>query len=155
MAGEAEPELRTIAHPKKAAFLAAYAQSGDVSDASRAAGISRRIHYLWLRGDAEYSDAFDEAKDEAVEALVREALRRAVQGFDEPVFHQGVQCGTVRKYSDTLLIFLMKGADPKRFVRFDRPAAPTLIQQHIEEVGTNITLVIPPPRVIGRVQRDP
>jgi len=34
------------------------------------------------------------------------------------VYYQGVECGRVRKYSDTLLMFLMKGAMPQEFVHF-------------------------------------
>jgi hypothetical protein len=31
------------------------------------------------------------------------------------VFYQGIQTATVRKYSDTLLIFLLKGRKPERY----------------------------------------
>jgi hypothetical protein len=31
------------------------------------------------------------------------------------VFYQGQMCATVRKYSDTLLIFLLKGRKPERY----------------------------------------
>ena len=49
------------------------------------------------------------------EALEDEATRRAAEGVDEPVFHQGAQVGTIRKYSDTLAIFLLKGAMPEKY----------------------------------------
>jgi hypothetical protein len=41
--------------------------------------------------------------------LEAEARRRAVQGWDEPVFHQGRKVGTIRKYSDRMLEILLKG----------------------------------------------
>ena len=44
-----------------------------------------------------------------------EARRRAVDGVDEPVYYQGKEVGTVRRYSDVLLIFLLKGLRPQRF----------------------------------------
>ena len=53
--------------------------------------------------------------------LEEEARRRAYVGFDEPVFGSGghgigtVQVGVIRKYSDTLLIFLLKGIRPGKF----------------------------------------
>jgi len=31
------------------------------------------------------------------------------------VFHQGKVCGGIRKYSDTLLIFLLKAAYPEKY----------------------------------------
>jgi len=30
----------------------------------------------------------------------------------KPVYYQGEQCGEVREYSDTLLIFILKARDP-------------------------------------------
>lgn len=101
--------------PKKEAFLAAYAQLGNVSAAAIAAKCSRRDHYRWLKDDTGYKARFDDAHKEACENLEAEARRRAVEGVEEPVFHKGQVCGTIRKYSDTLLIFLLKGAVPEKY----------------------------------------
>ena len=99
----------------KAAFLAAYAETGNISQAAEAAQVGRRSHYRWLARDKRYAEAFAEATEQAGDALEQEARRRAVDGVDEPVFYQGAQCGLVRKYSDTLLIFLLKGVRPEKF----------------------------------------
>ena len=48
-------------------------------------------------------------------ALEDEAHRRAFDGTEEPVFHQGQECGSVRKYSDTLAIFLLKAHAPEKY----------------------------------------
>lgn len=37
---------------------------------------------------------------------------RAIDGWDEPVFNEGVQCGVKRKYSDSLLALAAKRHDP-------------------------------------------
>ena len=63
----------------------------------------------------EFKAQMDDAKEEACETLESEAMRRAMKGINEPVFHQGKQCGTITRYSDTLLIFLMKAAMPKKY----------------------------------------
>jgi hypothetical protein len=42
------------------------------------------------------------------DALEREAWRRAVEGFDEPVHYQGEVVGYVKKYSDRMLELLLK-----------------------------------------------
>ena len=34
-------------------------------------------------------------------------------GVEQPVFYKGEVCGLVRKYSDVLLIFLLKGLRPE------------------------------------------
>lgn len=100
---------------KKAAFLAAFAQFGTITHAAKAADIGRQTHYDWVRNDPEYAKAFDDAGDQAIDALEREARRRAIEGTEEPVFHNGKIVDTIRRYSDTLLIFLLKGARPSKY----------------------------------------
>lgn len=96
-------------------MLAALAETGNVSNACAAADVGRATHYEWLRDDPYYAKAAEDAMDQAADKLEEEARRRAHDGVDEPVFYQGEVCGTVRKYSDTLLIFLLKGAKPDKF----------------------------------------
>ncbi len=112
---------------KRAAFLAAYAKCGNVTEAARLAKVARSQHYEWME-DSEYAAAFANAHHEACDLLEAEARRRAVEGVQEPVVYQG-ECSykpdslgrrtnrilTIRKYSDVLLIFLMKGAMPDKY----------------------------------------
>lgn len=107
-------------------FLEAYAETGNVKASCELAKVSRTAHYRWL-DDPAYATAFEAAGLEAVDVLEREARRRAVQGVEEPVFYRESVVGTVRKYSDVLLIFLLKGAKPATYrERFEQvaPAAP-------------------------------
>ena len=106
-------QLKSL-RPRQAAFLAAFAQLGTITHAAEAAQINRREHYRWLP-DPSYAEAFAEAQQKAVESLEREARRRAVEGIEETVWHNGKPCGAVRRYSDTLLIFLLKGANPEKY----------------------------------------
>jgi len=99
---------------KREAFLTAYSEVGVVTHAADVAGVHRNAHYNWM-DDPEYAKRFREAEKQACEVLEKEIRRRAVEGVDEPVFHKGEQCGTVRKYSDTLLIFAAKGAMPEKY----------------------------------------
>lgn len=99
---------------EREAFLCAYSTCGNVTSACKAAGVHRNSHYNWMH-DPEYAAAFEIAKRYAVDTLRREAWRRATEGVDEPQFYQGQVCGAVRKYSDTLLIFLLKGVAPEEF----------------------------------------
>jgi len=102
------------------AFLAEYRQCATITHAAAIALISRQRHYKWLEKDSTYAEAFEEAKVEATDALVSEARRRAIQGIEEPVIYQGKLSTSsdgkplvIRKYSDVLLIFLLKGALPE------------------------------------------
>jgi hypothetical protein len=100
---------------KKKSFLAAFAEVGNITRAAEIAGIARSNHYDWLKDDPDYPDLFKQADQQACDRLEQEARRRAVHGVDEPVFYKGDECGVVRKYSDTLLIFLLKGAMPEKY----------------------------------------
>ncbi len=101
---------------KQNAFLKAYARHGTVTHASRDAGVHVSYHYNWLEIDPEYPEKFKFAHQEAVEALEKEARRRALEGVEEPTgWYKGEPGGFVKKYSDTLLIFLLKGALPEKY----------------------------------------
>ena len=65
--------------------------------------------YGWRREDAEFGKAWDDAYAEGGDAIDEEARRRAVDGWDEPVFRGGEQVGVIRRYSDRLLERLLKG----------------------------------------------
>jgi len=103
-------------HPKKAAFLAAYAKVATVSHAAKLVEMDRCTHYDWLKTDPQYAEAFREAKLEACDNLEAEARRRAMVGCEEVIYYQGVECGRVRKYSDTLLIVLLKANMPQKYI---------------------------------------
>jgi hypothetical protein len=104
-----------INRKKKDLMLNSYALNGNISASAQVAGIHRSTHYAWMENDPEYAKAFEEAGKEAIERLEEEARRRAVDGVDEPVFYQGMECGRVRKYSDILLMFLLKGKQPDTY----------------------------------------
>ena len=101
---------------KREQFLRALIDSvGNVSEACAVAGISRRSVYDWRESDPEFKADWDDAVEVTTEALEREIYRRAHEGTDEPVFYQGELCGTVRKYSDTLAMFILKGRKPEKY----------------------------------------
>lgn len=101
---------------KQRRFLEAFTQTGNLSYAADYAKVNRQSHYRWLESSEAYREAFERvAREEAVERLELEARRRAVEGWEEPVYQGGQQIGSIRKYSDTLLIFLLKGAAPAKY----------------------------------------
>ena len=104
----------TMLRPKQRAFLGVYRQCANVRLAARLARCARSQHYWWLKQPA-YAEAFAEARAEACDALEAEARRRAVKGVRKPVYYKGKVVGFNRKYSDTLLMFLMKGAMPEKY----------------------------------------
>jgi hypothetical protein len=115
MSTEFDPVFPDITHPKKHAFLAAYAHCGQIRRAARAAQCDWKNHYLWLAKDPMYAACFAQAQQMAGDFLEEEAIRRAVDGVQKGVWHQGALVGKERVYSDTLLIFALKGAKPAKY----------------------------------------
>ena len=55
-----------------------------------------------------------EAREITTDLLEAEARKRAM-GEDEDQFYKGKKIGSIKRYSDSLLMFLMQAADPKKF----------------------------------------
>jgi hypothetical protein len=94
-------------------FLTALSEGGSVTKAAEQAGIGRRTVYDWKATDPEFAALFEDAWQRGIAALEDEAVRRAYQGVQRPVFSKGVQVGSVTEYSDSLLMFLLKSRDPR------------------------------------------
>lgn len=96
-------------------FLKHLAKTSNVAASCRKAKISRKTAYEWRNEDEMFAAAWDEALVIAIELLEEEARRRAQDGVLEPVFYLGARVGSVRKYSDTLTIFLLKAHRPDKY----------------------------------------
>jgi hypothetical protein len=95
-----------------AVFLGALEATGNVSAAAHRAGVGRATAYRHRAGESDFRAAWDDALEVAMDALEAEARRRALEGWDEPVFHGGKVCGHIRKYDSALLIMLLKAHRP-------------------------------------------
>lgn len=97
------------------AFLTALAHNGVVTYACEAAGIGRRTAYDRRETDTEFAAAWEDAVEEARDRIEAEAIRRAVDGYDAPVWYQGELVGTNREYSDSLMQLVLKGNKPDKY----------------------------------------
>jgi hypothetical protein len=95
-------------------FLQAYSDTANVVRAAKLARIHRSIHYRWLE-HAGYAKAFDARRRQAADYLEGEAVVRASEGWLEPVYYQGAKCGSVRRYSDGLMMLLLRGMLPEKY----------------------------------------
>ncbi len=115
-----EPAPRKVRAPDgiwKPAFLEALARSGKVTASARSAGVDASTVYEARRHDPAFEAAFEEARAVAGFRLLDEALRRGVTGYLEPVYQRGEKVGSIRRYSDALLIRLLEANYPERFRR--------------------------------------
>lgn len=90
-------------------FLRALLAGQPVARAADAAGIKWSTLYVWRRDHPNFRAAWDDAARLGIEAMAARfdaaLVERAVDGVDEPVFRNGEQIGTRRRYSDALLMF--------------------------------------------------
>lgn len=96
-------------------FIATLRDTANVRAAAQAAGVDRKTAYRWRDVSKAFAQQWDEALEDAVDTLEAAAMRRARDGVAEPVFWQGGKIAEVRKYSDVLLMFLMKAHRPKKY----------------------------------------
>jgi len=101
--------------PKKEAFIQNYTHIGTVKGAAAATGVTRKTIYEWLKADSAFNAEFERAKEDVTDELEQEAKRRAYEGVDKPIYWQGKLVDTIKEYSDTLLIFLLKGNRPDKY----------------------------------------
>lgn len=117
------PSPYKISYIKQEIFLKTLAMTGKVTEAVKAAGFSSSTSlYLKRKKDEKFAEAWDLALYVAGDKLEAEAIRRAHDGVYEPQYYQGKVVGHTIKYSDTLLMFMLKGIRPEKFrdnVRID------------------------------------
>lgn len=111
---------------QKQKFLAKLQKTaGNVSKAAKGIGNSRSILYEHKSKDPDFSKAWDNVIDDVVDSMEEELHRRSTKGVLEPVFFKGEMVAKIRKFSDPLLMFALKGKRPEIYrERFD-------VNQHV------------------------
>lgn len=110
---------------KLQAFIVRLGMHGNVTRAIAGAKVDRGYVYDKRNSDLEFAAAWEEAKKMGLDVLKDEAWRRAHEGVERQKFYQGVPIlvkgkhYVEREFSDTLLMFLIKQADPSFREHFD------------------------------------
>jgi len=94
-------------------FLANYRETWSITESAKRAGVTRSSHYKRLSRDPRYKAEFEDIEELIRDTIRSEAIRRAIDGVDVPIFYQGNQVQTIKKYSDTLLLALLKAHCPE------------------------------------------
>lgn len=109
------------------AFLDGLRACHSVSRSAWAAGIHESTAYNW-RNDSlasrdeetgelkdDFAKRWDVAYEAGVDTLEQEAVRRARDGVEKPVYQGGIMVGTITEYSDTLMGLVLRGKRPGRY----------------------------------------
>lgn len=108
-ATEARPHHDRWTAAKMADFLRQLSATHSVSAAARSVGMSRQSAYRLrsrLKGRA-FDLAWDVAFHHSYDNLAHAALERALNGVEVPVFFQGEQVGSYRRFDERLTVALL------------------------------------------------
>jgi hypothetical protein len=94
--------------------LTAFKTCASVTRACKTTDICRDTFYRWPKEDATFKADYEDAREQAIDCLEDEALRRAHEGIEKPVTIAGKR-EVIREYSDSLLIFLLKAHRPQKY----------------------------------------
>lgn len=96
-------------------FFAELAATDHVQKAVAKSGLPSRTVYSWRDNDPDFAQRWTEARERYVDGLEAEAHRRAVAGTDKGVWHQGVQVGSEKQYSDSILLAMLKAKRKREY----------------------------------------
>jgi len=113
--GEKHQIQRKLTKKVLSEFIELLSKFGNVTVVCEKLGRTREPFYNRREKDPEFAKAWDEAKEYAIDLLEEEARRRAYDGWDEPIYTRGMKVGSIRKYSDKLLMFLLNGNRPEKY----------------------------------------
>lgn len=94
-------------------FLKALAENGSVVDACAVAGISSTSAYRARERIEGFAKRWDAALAKVRPKLEEAAYKRAVEGWEEPVYQNGKLVGVKKRYSDSLLKMLVQREAPQ------------------------------------------
>ena len=93
------------------------ASGESVMGAVAAEGMRYSTFYDWVHENAEWTAALREARQvKLVEALEDEVQKLVFEGEAKPIFWKGTQVSEERKFSDGLLIWLLKALAPEKYL---------------------------------------
>lgn len=106
---------QAVIEMRKEAFLDALRMHGTVSGAVAATGIAATVAYRWRKSDPDFAKGWNEATEPLLFLLEDEAVRRALEGTPDGIYHLGKRIGERRVYSDALLVTMLKALAPEKY----------------------------------------
>lgn len=96
-------------------FFEKLSQHGRITQAAREAGLQRESLYDKRERDPEFATRWANALETYADVVEAEVHRRAIEGTDKGIWHQGQLVGTERQFSDALLLALVKAKRAREF----------------------------------------
>ena len=126
-------------------FLSVLSRTGNASQACQTSGLTRRQLVALRERDPAFDQAYTDAMSDAADLLEAEAWRRALEGTVQPVLKAGQpvmdpvtgEPAVVRRFSDPLLMLLLRGCKPEKFQMHGRTSMPADPMAGIREIATD------------------
>ena len=145
------PLIARITPGKIRNLLEALAKGYSNSGACSLAGIGSTWFYDQKSDDPIFAEAVEAATNDGSDFLEDIARHRAIEGIDKPLVHQGRISMTVdengkevivsvKQYSDTLLMFLLNGRRPEKYVTYHKHGGDSrnpIVVQTVHELVSN------------------
>lgn len=112
-------------------FIAALEETGSITAAARAVGMSTEGAYQLRRHPqaAKFRAAWEAALAGGIRRLEDTALDRALYGAEVPVYSYGKLVGTRTVYNDRLIMFMLRNRAPDRFAESAGATSPLRLAQ--------------------------
>jgi hypothetical protein len=151
----AERRRRKIPPKAREQFLEALAAGWSVRHAATLTTHAFQRWYELRAADEGFAEGWAQAVEQGTQMLEDEARRRAVDGVDEPIFQKGELAGHVRRYSDNLLMFLLRGRRPALYRESAAVELNAPISVHIEPDPERTVRVLAKLRDVGLLTQVP
>jgi hypothetical protein len=124
-------------------FLGQLKECANITRSAEYAGIDRATLYQYRKDHPEFALAWEEAWTIGYDVLEQKASDRAFDGYEEPVFWQGVEVARVKKFSDSLAQFLLRGNKSDKF------------KERVQSENTTTTIPAAPPKFdLSKLDKD-
>lgn len=112
-----------------ALFFTELARTCNVTASAATVGVSRQHVHHKRRTNKEFAKRWEDAMQQATDALEAEARKRAMEGYKRPVYQRGELVGYEPCYSDALMNTLLKAHRPEKFrdKGFDLPPGSEIV----------------------------
>jgi hypothetical protein len=138
--GSRSPHLPPVAE-QKAKYLEGFAEYCTITGGCKAANVAPETVYVWREMDDEFVIKENQLRLALTDRLEQEAIRRALEGWDRPIYQRGELVGYERVFDGSLLKMLLAAYRPDKF-RENINVSGTVEQVVRQVAGFNATEVL-------------
>ncbi len=105
-----------VSKKKQKKFLEILARTNNITLSAKAVGYADTTYLRRLKKqDKDFAERWEMAQFAATDMLLDEARRRALEGVVEEIYYKGEVVGEKLVYSDSLIMFLIRGQHPDKY----------------------------------------